>query len=146
MLAQTLTTAIASFFVNAIAGVNAALLLNRSGNSQARERAASGGHAAERPLKVQLWVAKGVPSNHRQAASALPRGVAQADAVGHAEDPITIQIKTHREVIALYEGKASGPDVQLRCFARDILPHLQQHLAMLESLQSENREKRHARR
>jgi predicted outer membrane protein len=59
------------------------------------------------------------------------------------EEVIAREIETHREAIALYEDKANGSDAQLRVFARHILPHLQQHLAMLESLQSENR---HARR
>jgi predicted outer membrane protein len=59
------------------------------------------------------------------------------------EELIAREIKTHREAIALYEDKANGSDAQLRAFARHILPHLQQHLALLESLQSENR---HARR
>ena len=59
------------------------------------------------------------------------------------EELIAREIETHREAIALYEDKANGSDAQLRVFARHILPHLQQHLAMLESLQSENR---HARR
>ena len=60
------------------------------------------------------------------------------------EELIAREIETHREAIALYEDKANGSDAQLRVFARHILPHLQQHLAMLESLQSEN--DRHARR
>jgi predicted outer membrane protein len=144
MLALSFTTAVASFFANAAAGINAALLLNRSAKTQPRESAAGGRQASKRPVKVQLWVAKGVPSRSSDVASTMPRGAAQLRGPGSFDkDLLARQIKTHREAIALYEGKASGPDPQLRIFARDILPHLQQHLAMLESLQSENR---HARR
>jgi predicted outer membrane protein len=71
------------------------------------------------------------------------KGVKTPSAHGWDEELIAREIETHREAIALYEDKANGADAQLRVFARHILPHLQQHLAMLESLQSENR---HARR
>ena len=144
MLALSFSTAVARFFANAAAGINAALLLNRSARTQPRESAAGGRHAANRPIKVQLWVAKGVPLQSSDGVSTMPRGAAQLRGQeSFDKEIIARQIKTHREAIALYEGKASGPDPQLRIFARDILPHLHQHLAMLESLQSENR---HARR
>jgi hypothetical protein len=55
------------------------------------------------------------------------------------EELIAREIRTHREAIALYQDKANGSDAQLCVFARHVLPHLQQHLAILESLQSENR-------
>ncbi len=73
-----------------------------------------------------------------------------AGAARHIDDPgwshdevLAREIRTHRQAIALYESKANGADLQLRIFAQRILPQLQQHLAMLEALKSENL---HARR
>jgi hypothetical protein len=64
--------------------------------------------------------------------------VVQLDAIGYSEEElIAREIETHREAIALYEDKADGSDAQLSAFARQILPQLQQHLAMLEILKSE---------
>jgi predicted outer membrane protein len=76
--------------------------------------------------------------------SVMQGEVVQLDAIGYSdEELIAREINTHREAIALYEDQASGPDAQMRVLARQILPQLQQHLAMLETLKSE---RPHARR
>ena len=70
--------------------------------------------------------------------SSMQGEAVQLDAIGYTEEElIAREIKSHREAIALYENKANGSDAQLRVFARQILPQLQQHLAMLESLKAE---------
>jgi hypothetical protein len=54
------------------------------------------------------------------------------------DEIIAREIRTHREAIQLYQDKASGSDLQLRIVARRVLPQLRKHLAMWESLKSEN--------
>jgi hypothetical protein len=46
------------------------------------------------------------------------------------------QINSHLKAIALYENEACSADARRRATAQRILPQLQRHLAMLESLQS----------
>jgi hypothetical protein len=81
--------------------------------------------------------------DHRRRGSAartfvVPGEVVQLDAIGYSEEELIAQeIKTHREAIALYEDEARGSDARLSVFARQILPQLQQHLAVLETLKSD---------
>jgi predicted outer membrane protein len=51
---------------------------------------------------------------------------------------IAREIRTHRQAIELFQGRASASDLQLRMLARRLLPQLRKHLAMWESLKSEN--------
>jgi uncharacterized protein (DUF305 family) len=130
MVGQLLTTAITNFFANAAAGVHAAVLMNRSTRSDA-------GRRAQRPVSVQLIVARGASKR------AVPNDAKFFDDARYSDkDFVARQIKSHREAIALYQDKANGGDAQLRVFAQHILPHLQQHLSKLESLLSENRHAR----
>jgi len=69
---------------------------------------------------------------------AVPGEVVQLDAIGYSEEELIAQeIKTHREALALYEDEAKGSNARLSLFARQILPQLQQHLALLETLKSD---------
>ena len=144
MVGQLISTAIANFCANAVAGVHAALLINRSTKSEQLKRFSGAARSPQRPVSVQLWVARGISK-----AEVVSKGGTQIDpkffedARYSDKDFVARQIKSHREAIALYEDKANGTDAQLRVFAQHILPHLQQHLTKLESLLSENR---HARR
>jgi Domain of unknown function (DUF4142) len=132
MLAQLIATAFAGAFNNALAGANAALLCKRSMSPHSGlKRAASGPH--RRPVRVQLRVAGAsmAPGDARRP------DARQLDARYADQEFIARQIRSHREAIALYQRNMKGPDAQLRVFARDILPQLQDHLTMLESLKSE---------
>jgi uncharacterized protein (DUF305 family) len=145
MVGQLITTSIAKFFSNAATGVNAALLINRSTRGQPKRSQGSARHT-ERPISVQLFVARGVAKPSQtgsQQGSAPIDAKFLNDARYSDKDFVARQIESHREAIALYEDKANGSDAQLRVFAQHILPYLQQHLNKLESLLSENR---HARR
>jgi hypothetical protein len=141
MVGQLVSTAIANFFANAAAGVNASLLIHRSTKGEQLRRF-SGARAAQRPVSAP-WVARGDSKTERASRSAAQIDPKFFDDARYSDvDFVARQIKSHRESIALYEDKANGTDAQLRVFAQHILPHLQQHLTQLESLLSENRHAR----
>jgi hypothetical protein len=136
VLAQVLISKIARFYAKA------------TGNSASYSDVAVLQRGAGRPGRSDARRADRRRANRRSAdrlstgqagsISLIQGEVVQLDAIGYSEEElIALQIKTHREAIALYEDKATGSDAQLRVFARQILPQLQQHLAMLETLSSE---------
>jgi hypothetical protein len=136
MLAQLIASAIAGAFANAAAGANAALLCRRSIRMQPMAKGSMREQrAAGRSVRVQLRVAG--------ASMAPTESMARIDAIAldtrYADTEfVARQIKSHREAIALYQRNAHAPDAQLRFFAQEILPQLQEHLAMLESLKTDS--------
>jgi hypothetical protein len=136
MLAQILMSKIARFYARATGNSGSysdAAVLQRGG---ARPRRTEGPRADRR--RADRRSADRRSAGQARQISLIQGEVVQLDAIGYSEEElIALQIKTHREAIALYEGKATGSDAQLRVFARQILPQLQQHLAMLETLNSE---------
>jgi hypothetical protein len=137
MLAQFFATAIAGIFANAAAGANAALLYKRSISMHSTAKGSMSEQSEPRRAKPSVRVQLRVVG-----ASAAPSEALELDTRYSDKEFLARQIKSHREAIVLYRRNANGPDAQLRVFAQEILPQLQEHLAMLESLKSKSESSR----
>ena len=81
----------------------------------------------------KLAEAKGWPLPAAQSAAPPPSGTASSD---FDESWTAEMIAGHERSVALYRAQAAGgEDKDVRRYARDTLPTIEQHLAQLKSLQ-----------